>query len=248
MALSHGDPYRILRSSDGFVVASYASGLMRASDFGRGLLVRVDSAHVVLNRIVALADESDSGATDDRRDLVAVPLWAGCDDSTVAVFFPTTRRLLWHSLHGQLRNEVAVASIPRRPLTDGDVEAYLLERARSELGPGTRDPATVPEVQRLIRAAIAQRDELFPAERPAAVRMLCDAQRAVWLQMFGSDGALGYGPEWLVVHPDGQEQRVRVPEGYQPLLVARTRLYGVVVDSLGVQRPATADVPAQLIH
>lgn len=84
--VSHGEPYKFQRTGDGFVVAAYPPGLMRAGDFKRGLLLRVDSSFATQDTLLKFAVFGDPDQPPDQRDLTAVPLWSGCDATTVAVF------------------------------------------------------------------------------------------------------------------------------------------------------------------
>lgn len=247
--ISSRNPFRIHPTSEGYVVESHPSGLTTTADYRHGALLHVDSSFAHLNEILTFDGLApDSSILGDRRDLLPIPHWAGCDARAVAVFNPYQLQVVWVTTSGSTLHVAELGSIEHERLSERDIEAYLYERVRLERGPGASDdPSTVPEIRQVVNRALRDKKDLFSDLRPPVRDLLCSQDRTVWLELFSAEAQeSGRANEWVVVRSDGREARVALPRGFMALLVRPGRIYGVFSDSLDVQRVGVVYAPRSI--
>lgn len=234
--VSYGEPQKLERLGDGFVVQDDAGGVSQTADFWSSRLLRLSAEGAVVGTVVDFR-EFLAGAPPLGTATVFVPvaLWTTCAGEKLAVLDPLRHRVRWYGADGRALAEQAYRP-ERRPITDHDVRRYVRHTVELEM----RDQnLAARQITRLVSRMASQRRSLFGREAPPAVAMLCDHQGRVWLNRFSTaTSPLGYGSDWHVL--DGTERGtvVRFPSRFRPAVLSRDGAYGVHEDELGVQTVA----------
>jgi hypothetical protein len=168
--------------------------------------------------------------------LVPVPLWTGCGDGTVVVLEPPNRLLTLNVQVGTA--DTAFLPLKSRSLNEDDLRRYLRHLMEVELAhPGRAHPPERVIQQRIDKVMRGARD-LFGTIAPSATRLLCDESMNLWFQVFSTvSNPLGLGSEWLVVRNSKPIAFVHFPEGFQPLSIRRSGVYGVRRDHVDIVWP-----------
>lgn len=229
--VTYVDPFRVRRVGAQFVYVRYPAGLSRTADLARGELTMADAPGLERGSALhgtVLDGDPPGGAVGE---LAAMPLWDSCGDRGLAVWAPDERTVTWLDPEGSATLTLSVPIQPRR-LDESDVERYLGLMARLEIGAD-------PEERGLDLSAMARSSrELFARDAPVATELRCGVGHEAWLRLFDTSlDPLGRGRDWLVVDPGGFT-RVRLPDGFSPLVILRDRIVGVLEDGQG-QRVAS---------
>lgn len=230
---SHGEPLRVRSVGDDLWFEVYDGLLTRTSEFWNGKLVRVDANGRPAGEIMryrALEGEKD---TDDRRIFSPAPLWTPCGAERAVILNPLSEEAIWLNADGN-RVKTVPLDLPARPVSKEDVErfvSYSIELEARERGIDHGSPGAVRMVREAARRIMTNTPEFGPP-----VRIRCDGEERLWVQLFSTDfDPRGYGSEWQVF--DGETSKLaRFPKGFQPMVFTDDRVVGTLTDSLGVQR------------
>lgn len=242
-SVTFGDPFRATRVPGGLVAAHYPSGVNHGTDLWNGRLVRIPDDGGAARLLFDFAMELPGAALRPPRSLLApVPLWDGCPDGRIAVLDPVARTLFMLDPDGDV-GEAITLSWHADLLDDNERIAYMTALVRSEVEDGSVSEA---EIVRYATDAARNAVEMFAEEEPFGVDLKC-APRRVWIREFeGSGHALGYGPLWRTVNFDEEVptfSRIVFPPHFSPYRINETHAFGVLLDSVGLQRVATVSLP-----
>lgn len=233
-----GRVHRIAALADGFMAEVRSDPLQVSAKEQRGALVRLDAAGRPTATLLRFLPPGVSASQGEPAAGASVttwlnpptwspePSWDVLLDGTTGfapggpdvayLIDPEGRALrLWR------------AGAPAR-VTRGDRLRHLdgLRQRRRVGAPGT--PLTILEP--LNRGYYAR-------VRPAVTGTLVDPAGEVWTRRFDtSDDWKGRAREWDAVNPRGRTRRLRLPAGFEPLLLHGGMLYGVSTDDLHVER------------
>lgn len=243
---SYGQPLQIARFGGGYVLEDHPTDLATTGDYLHSKLLRLDMWG---NRIEYLMDFGNEYAEGIKTLgqfadlLVPIPLWTTCPNGEMALFDPFSYRLSFRAPDGTV-TAVDSAPVVRRPITEEDQRNYLGREMLlrwQEQRPGEPVDGTV--IKNSIDNFLLRYANRFTELGPAAVRMMCAAERQIWLEEFNTaDDPLGFGNRWLV-HDPGQTEMIRVqfPPRFVPWEVsADGRVLGSYFDAQG--NPVVAHV------
>lgn len=250
--VSFGAPFRARREPDGAVLmAHYDARVDHADQLWHGRLARVRPTAAEPETVVHFARDLPGGTTRSGspvRFLGPVPLWDACPDRRTAVLDPVSRTLYLFPPSSPTsakpdRDSIALPWEPG-PLSAQERLNYIRHQMQIE----TRgEDVAESEIDALAAQAARHTEELFPAEAPLAVDVLCGSGRA-WLQEFnGAAHPVGYGPVWRTVSLDGgagtRFARVAFPAGFAPRRILESHALGTLANSVGLERLALAELP-----
>jgi hypothetical protein len=241
--VSYGDPFRIARRDDRYLLAIYG-GLSETGDFRHGALLTTDRDGNAQDTLLDFwRDIWSRHEPEAARELVDVPHWAPCGIDEVVVLEPFGPSLRWLSWSGTVLREDTL-DLPRHELS----EAVILNHVRSAAAPelrGRRYDAS--QVNQRLREMISHNRDLFGHHEPLAVRLLCDPVGRAWLKRFPEDPRSSReGGQWVVRAPGASLVMVRMPSGFEPWRFEQEAIVGVLTDSLDFQRVAVIALPAKL--
>jgi len=181
----------------------------------------------------------DAASTSEERRLLPIPLWDTCSSTAIARFDPASREITVEELaSGDTHSWIPEIETPL--LREAAIRRHLEYVVARELHEHGMDG----DVEQLARRFAAERRSEFPRREPGVVSLLCDGTGEVWLQTFSlQDHPLGLGRRWMRYRADGTRHGVTFPAGFQPVQISGSRIYGVLVDSLDVQRVAVVEAP-----
>jgi hypothetical protein len=229
-AVSYADPFRIRAGRSGVFVGVFPERVNRTPDISSGSLWRADVQLEPGLEVARFGDHAPAGS-DGLREWAAVPLWDACDGSVV-LWSPESASVIWLNPQGRVV-QTAPVHVPHAPLGLEDVERYLRQMSRLELGPD-HEAAGI----NFASAARAMRGE-FAEERPFATDLRCEEGDAAWIRLFDtSEDPLGRSQSWMRVSPDTFPRQVSFPRGFTPALFTSDRVYGLLESPNGDQRLA----------
>jgi hypothetical protein len=166
------------------------------------------------------------------------PVWSLCDDGGLALYDPLRNEIRRFTPDGDEHDAISLPDERRMPLTfDPFYTMFNLEYHEQ-----------VPVSQRV--DSIQMRAS-FEADFPQLMAMSADVfpeyadltctgeDHTLWLQPFDTESpGMGHGPEWWRFGPDGTRTVVRLPDTFTAFRFSGDRVWGSMVDSLGV--PAVA--------
>lgn len=243
--VSYGEPQRMDRLGDGYVVQDDAGGISQTVDFWSSRLLRVSASGAVVATIVDFREFLAGGTPQGRASVfVPVPLWATCSGETLAVLDPIGHQVRWYDAEGEVVGQQRYLP-ERRSITRNDIQRYVRHTVELEL----RDQnVAARQITRLVAQVVSERRSNFGTEVPPAVAMLCDPVGRVWLNRFSTArNPLGYGSDWRVVDGTPKATVVRFPPGFRPSLVEQDGAYGIHEDELGVQTVAFVPFPREFL-
>ena len=129
--------------------------------------------------------------------------------------------------------QTAPVRVDQTPLSLEDVERYLRQMSRLELGPDHEEAGI-----NFASAARSMRGE-FAEWRSFATDLRCEEGEAAWIRLFDTSvDPLGRSQSWLRVSPDTSPRQVSFPRGFTPALFTSDRVYGLLEAPNGDQRLA----------
>jgi hypothetical protein len=160
-----------------------------------------------------------------------VPLWDACE-GVVVLWDSATRRLVWLDGEGAILDAVGVP-VPAAELALTDVEGYLRQMARIEIGPGYEQAGI--DFAQMARADRRQ----FPEQAPAVTDVRCESSGAAWLRLFDTEhDPLGRGQQWWRISAEGSVEPYRFTAQYVPFAFSERSVYGLMAEADGSQRLA----------
>ncbi len=246
---SYGRPLQMARFGEGYLLEDHPTDLATTGDYLRSKLLQLDA---IGNRVTYLMDFGNEFSDGIRTLgqfadlLVPIPLWTTCSAEEFVLFNPFAGTVQFFGLDGTM---LASDSVPveRRRVTEDDQRRYLkreMELRWLDEHPG--EPMDPTVIENSIDYFLLHYLNRFTEYGPAAVDMMCGADRQVWLDEFSTvDHALGYGHRW-VVHKPGQTEilRVQFPAGFRPWEVSQEgRVLGAYQDGSGSPVVAYVELP-----
>ena len=233
-----------------WIVESPSRQLSSARAATENVLVVLDSAGVPRDTIADFARLLPTGADTlgDARWVVPVPLWAVCAEERLAVLDPYARRIRWYEQPVRGARAVREDSLPLapQPLDDDALRAFVANHVIEMEKDGDETIVIPPDVlDRVVNQAVADRASIATPHAPPAVGMLCAPDGRLWLQRFATDDdPRGFGRDWMVLRDGRVVARWRMPARFQPVVVERDRVLGVLRDEMDVERVAEVALPA----
>jgi len=245
---TYGDPYRIARLGQRWVMAGYSPGIASQDGYWHGSIVSLAAGAQPDERVIVRLDTRFGAPPPDRTSLYEIPVWDVCPDG-VAVFDPHTGRVRLFAADGA----EAERTIPRPPQIAArrvsDVERRALMRmllaaeTQATGRPGSTDSSMA---SRMIESSLPSFRESVAPTLPRAIGLRCTDEGVLWLRTFDemSGDALGRGRTWLRF--DGSWSRVLFPAGFTPLRFGPKGAWGVMRSELDVESPAYVAFGRQL--
>jgi hypothetical protein len=228
--VSYTDPFRIRSGPSGVFVGVFPERVNRTPDLSGGSLWRADVRLEPDAEVARFGDHVPSGS-DGLREWTAVPLWDACDGSVV-LWSPGASRVIWLDAQGRVTHSAPV-EVEQAPLDLQDIERYLRQMSRLELGPDHEEAGiNFAGVARSMRRQFAE-------DRPFATDLRCQEGEAAWIRLFDTSlDPVGRSQEWLRVSPENPPLGVTFPTGFTPVLFTSNRVYGLLETPTGDQRLA----------
>jgi len=218
--VSFVEPFRVRSFGDGLLTSHFPGRVHRSSDLVTGSLVRADHRLAPGPVLARFSHHAGPGAGVPR-EWEALPLWDACDGAVV-LWSPASSRLLW--LDGQ-GDTLRVVPVEHRtgPITLLDMERYLRQMARLELGPDYEGAGID-----FTAMAAARRDQ-FPQRRPLATGLRCESGDVAWVRLFDTDtDPLGRSRTWLRVPASGPQDAIMFPAAFAPFVFTPEGVLGVL--------------------
>ena len=216
------------------------TGLTSATQIANARILVLDSVGTVTDTLIDFSTlTGPARAAPTVVYLAAVPVWTTCPDGTAVVADPFGMKIIRYAVDGRvIRTDTLPVDAPR--ITDDDIRRMLRNFASVREVVQTTQ-RTVPDsmVERLTQEYLTKRREEIGTVGPPAVRLACDEQSNVWLQLYDTtDDPRGLGREWVVVSDGRVVRRYRFPARFQPMALHAGTALGVRKDSLDVERVA----------
>lgn len=219
--------------------ASGGLGIWHADIYRVGMDAEGVSLEVALAVPDVLADPGERypGAT----ILVPYPLWTVCSDGAFGLYDPLENALRRFAPNG--REEPAIAlSEERRESVTFDRVFGMVYRLFAERRPGGQAPDSM-QMRSVLQAQFAQREGGFAEVFPEYADLRCTDEGTFWLQPYRvADGRFERSPEWTRLSRDGSCSRLLLPETFTLHRIDGDRIWGTVMDSLGVPAIAWVDI------
>ena len=234
--VSYADPFRVRSTPEGYLAGLFDRRLDHTADFCLGAIrlsgPSLDPGQLVVNMGALMVPGVES-----MTEWAPVPFWDACA-GYLTVWNPASREVTWigpnRSRHAQVRFD-----LPSGELQTEDIERYLEQMARLELGPEYHNH----EIDFSTMARQVQ--DRFSANRPLVTDLRCQDADAVWLRLFSTrDDPLGRAPEWINVGRAGPSHHIRTPSGFSPLVFTSEGHFGPLELVEGDQAIARLTPPA----
>lgn len=240
-AVSYGRPFRVRSRGDSLVWAQYPAGLNHTSEFPFGRIARLvpnaAQPEVLLDFGTDLSPAPKGILNDPFR---AIPLWDLCPSGELAVLDPVGLVVTWRWPGLPVHDSLRIPAEPR-PTREADVRRYLMHVLALELRGEVGGAPAMAELEKAV-AGLMQNDaaEHFGAVLPAFTDLLCASDGTVWLRDFDTTAdPRGFGRIWRAYRPAGPFGRYVLPPSFFPTHIDDGQMFGLVVDSLGLEVPAT---------
>lgn len=229
------------RSGGKFVYARPTPGLPWISSFWSTEVVRLTkngNAETVFSTADIVGDPT--GRFGEARRFLPYPIWAACEDGSLAMYDPNANLL---RRFGESGDPMRVHTLP--PERGVPMSA---ERVIATVFPGVlrnRLMVNLPDedvLRELFRRDYENRAAEFAAEFPEYVHFDCAPDNTLWLQLFdSSQGQMGRGPSWIRVTESGETGRVDFPTTFRPMRFRGERVWGIHTGDLDVEYVAWTD-------
>lgn len=208
------------------------------------VVVRADSPAPSLEVYAPVADLVGNPASRYSRatKILPYPLWAVCGDGTVALYDPLENELRRIDGNGRLLGAVLLPHERRVALTFEMMYGIALRDFHEQATGQLPDSAAARrQFERMFSELEAQSANVFPEYSD----LHCAPGGTVWLQPFDVvTGPLGRGPNWYRISQDGSRTLFVFPEAFRALRFESDRIWGTVIDSLGITSAAWIRVDA----
>lgn len=243
----YGRPGELRPVADGWVYYRAPRMVGQTGDLNAGQLLHLRAVDSTVDTIVdfgarasALAAQLDGRL--ENRELVPVPLWDVCNDSTLVVYDPVDNTVTLRSRSGRaLRTDTLRWTAT--PLGDHEYLRSIGFQLRSMMrGHGTMTGA---QVQQLSAAALETRRAVFGTRSPLAFDLLCDGSERIFIGRFSiADHPLGFGQTWAEIGGGPGDREWVFPKEFRLMTVARGWGVGWTTDSTGTMRLFRVSLPS----
>lgn len=218
---------------------SGALGIWHADIVRLGL----DSTGVSLEPAIAVPDlltdpaERYPGAT----ILLPYPIWAMCGDGVLGLYDPLANTLRRFAPDGREEPARALSEERRESVTFERVFG-MVYRLFAERRPGGQAPDSI-QMRNVLQEQFTQRESGFAEVFPEYADLRCTDDGTFWLQPYHvANGRFGRSSEWIRLNRDGSRSEISLPEAFTVHRIEGDRIWGVVIDSLGVPAVAWLDI------
>lgn len=178
------------------------------------------------------------------RKFLPFPLWTVCADGTVILYDPLENELRRVAGNGSAPAPVTLPPERRLEFTFNRFFGMFYRRIQQDFPAGD-----LPDSADLRRRFAAEFDEFESQSAsvfPEYADLRCTRDGTLWLQPFdvASGGFGGRGPDWYRISADGSRALVTLPEEFRPFRFEADRVWGTVLNSLGVASVAWIGVYA----
>ena len=173
--------------------------------------------------------------------LLPYPLWTVCGDGSFGLYDPLVNALRRFDPDGLEEPAIALGDARLEAVTFDRVFG-MVYRLFAELRPGGQAPDSV-QMRAVLREQFTQRQDEFGSILPEYADLRCTEDGTFWLQPFQvANGRFERGREWIRLGGDGSWSRVSLPPAFTVHRIDGHRMWGTVVDSLGVTAVAWVDL------
>lgn len=248
----HGAGFRparpwMARARDGILVASgrpstppWTGIRLWASDI---FLVRTGGPGRVLEARHAIADLLGDPASRYPRAtrFLPYPIWALCDDGGLRLYDPLGNSIRRFDRHGVEQEALPLPAERRLAITFDRLFGMAYLQYREEAG--SLQASDSAQLRGALEAQFPQLAATSADVFPEYADLRCTGEGTMWLQPFDpASVGLGHGREWWRIEEDGSRTIYRLPRAFTAFRFARDRIWGTVVDSLGVPSVGWIDV------
>lgn len=207
------------------------------------LRLGLDRAEVSLEPSIAVADllSDPAGRYPGATTLLPYPIWTVCGDGVLGLYDPLANTLRRFAPDG--REEPATAlNEERRESVTFDRVFGMVYRLFAERRPGGQAPDSI-QMRSVLQEQFTQREGEFADVFPEYADLRCTDDGTFWLQPFHvANGRFERSPEWIRLSRDGSRSEISLPEAFSVYRIEGDRIWGVVIDSLGVPAVAWLDI------
>lgn len=189
-----------------------------------------------------LGDPSDRypGAT----ILLPYPLWTVCANGAFGLYDPLANALRYFTPDGREETSIALSEERLESVTFDRVFG-MVYRLFAELRPGGQAPDSI-QMRTVLQEQFRQREGEFGDVFPEYADLRCSDDGTFWLQPFQvANGRFERSPEWIRLGRDGSRSEVSLPPTFTVHRIDGDRIWGTVVDSLGVPSVAWVALDAR---
>jgi len=160
---------------------------------------------------------------------IPVPRWAVCPDQSFAVYDPVSNHILRANSSGARVDTVPLPPEQEMEITPERFAVVMAEHFRGEVA----EEGVLPAVRLMWPVLSMEMANVFPEY----ISMHCDANSAVWIQVFDTSAPYGQGPEWLR-YAGNTADRVRFPSEFTVKRIEGGLAVGLLENAFGEQQVA----------
>ncbi len=165
------------------------------------------------------------------------PIWTSCGDGSLGMYDPLANTLRRLAPDGGEEQPIALPEERREPVTF-DRFFGMVYRQLKEQVPSSQLPDSA-HTRSILQEQFRRSDGTLADVFPEYADLRCTDGGTLWLQPFDvAGGRFGRGSEWIRFDADGSRTTIVLPDAFTVHRIEDDRLWGAVVDSLGV--PAVA--------
>ena len=197
--------------------------------------VGMDSAGVSLERSVPVPDllSDPEGRYPGATILVPYPLWTVCGDGSLGLYDPVANTIRRFMSDGSEQPSIDLPEARNESATFDRVFG-MVYRLFSDLRPGGQAPDSL-QMRSVLQQQFDQAEGAFADVFPEYADLRCTEDGTLWLQPFTvTNGRFARSSEWMRIGRNGSRSHVSLPEAFTVHSIEDDRIWGAVVDSLGV--------------
>ncbi len=170
------------------------------------------------------------------------PVWSVCGDGGLALYDPLRNEIRRFTAAGEEREPIALPDERRLALTLERFYGMFDLEYREQVPASQRVDST--QMRASFERDFPQLAALSADAFPEYADLMCTGEdHMLWLQPFDTESpGLGHGPEWWRFAQDGTRTVFRLPDTFTAFRFRAGRVWGSMVDSLGVPSVAWIDV------
>lgn len=170
------------------------------------------------------------------------PVWSVCDDGGLALYDPLRNKIRRFTAAGDEHEPITLPDERRLALTLERFYGMFNLEYREQVPASQRVDST--QMRASFEADFPQLTAISADVFPEYADLMCTGEdHTLWLQPFDTESpGLGHGPAWWRFEPDGTRTVFRLPDTFTAFRFDADRVWGSMVDSLGVPAVAWIDV------
>lgn len=206
-------------------------------------LVRTDAPAPVVEPRLAVADLLDDPAVryPGATTFMPYPIWAICDDAGLRLYDPLGNAIRRFDRDGREGEPLSLP--PERHVAVTFERVFgMFYRQFLDQAPASQTPDSA-QMRAALEAQFPQIAATSADVLPEYADLRCTGRGTLWLAPFDpASPRMGQGPEWWRIEEDGSRAVFRFPEAFSPFRFAEDRVWGILVDSLGIPSAAWIDL------